>query len=88
MLKSTGPKTDPWRTPLITSFYLDIEPFTTLTVAFQPIPYPPAFKSIHIQFRDKDVVGDHVKRIAEVQVDDMSYLPFVHQCHHSIIEGH
>eukprot|EP00076_Gallus_gallus_P040653 XP_025006191.1 microsomal glutathione S-transferase 2 isoform X2 [Gallus gallus] len=28
--------------------------------------------------RDKDVVGDHIKRLAYVQVDGLSCLPFVH----------
>lgn len=28
MLKSTAPKTEPWRTPLITGLNLDIEPLT------------------------------------------------------------
>lgn len=49
--------------------------------AFQPTPYPPSslpFKSISLQFRDKDVVGDHIKRLAYVQVDGLSCLPFVH----------
>ena len=46
----------------------------------------PLFKSIYIKFRDKDLVRDQVKSLAEVQVYDISCLPFVH--HHSIIEGH
>ena len=41
-----------------------------------------------LQFREKDVVRDHVKGLAEVQVDDI-HLPFpVHQSHNSITEGH
>jgi len=34
------------------------------------------------------VVGDHVKGLAEVQVDHISCYPFVHGCHPSVIEGH
>jgi len=57
MLKSTGPKTDPWGTPLVTSLHLDIEPsVTTLSVTFQPVPHPPGgppIKSTSLQFGDK-----------------------------------
>jgi len=31
------------------------------------------------QFRDKDITRDSVKCLAQVQVDDVSCLPFVHQ---------
>ena len=34
------------------------------------------------------MVGDHVKGLAEVQVDDIGFLLFAHRCHHSITEGH
>ena len=87
VLKSTGSKKDPWGIPLIASLHLE----HPLSVAFQPIPYPPGgppIKSTSIQFGDKDVVGDHVKGLAQVQVNYINRLPFVHQCHHSIIEGH
>ena len=33
------------------------------------------------------MVGDHVKGLAQVQVNDIGRLSLVHQCH-SIIEGH
>ncbi|XP_048790014.1 uncharacterized protein LOC125688256 [Lagopus muta] len=62
-----------------------------LSAAFQPIAYPsgrPPIKSTSLQFGDEDVVGDHVKGLAQVQVNDIGRLPFVHQCRHSIIEGH
>ncbi|KAK4816043.1 hypothetical protein QYF61_011051 [Mycteria americana] len=42
-----------------------------LDMAIQPIPYPPnspSIKSVSLQFRDKDVVGDHVKGLTEVQI--------------------
>jgi len=51
-------------------------------------PNRPAFKSISLQFRNKDLVWDHNKGIAHVQVDDISCPSFIYQCHHSIIEGH
>ena len=73
MLKSTDPKTDPWETLLVTSLHMDIESVTIpLSTDFQTIPYPltsPPLKSVPLQFRDKDVVGDHVKGLAQVQVD-------------------
>ena len=48
----------------------------------------PAFKSIPLQFRDKDAVGNHVKGFAQVQVDHINCPSFVHWCYHSIIEAH
>ncbi|KAK4818851.1 LOW QUALITY PROTEIN: hypothetical protein QYF61_020070 [Mycteria americana] len=44
-----------------------------LDVTIQPIPYPlnsPPIKSVSLQFREKDVVGDCVKGFTEVQIDD------------------
>jgi len=35
MLESTGSKTDPWGTPLVSDLHLDIEPLTT-TLWLQP----------------------------------------------------
>ena len=63
--------------------------YNPLVVTTQPIPYPPnspPFKPICLQFRDKDVVWYHVKSLADIQVDDISCLPFVHWCCHSINE--
>jgi len=62
-----------------------------LAVTIQPIHYPPNslyFKSISLQLREKDVLREHVKDLAEVQVDDIHCLPFIHQYHHSITESH
>jgi len=56
-----------------------------LFVTFQSIPNLPnslPFKSISLQFKDKDVAGDHVRGLADVRVDYTSYFSFVHQCHH------
>lgn len=65
----------PWETLLITGLQLNIEPLVTtpLAATFQPIPYSlssPSFKSISHQFRDKNVMGDHPKGLAEIQADD------------------
>ena len=60
-------------------------------MASQPIPNPlnsPSFKSTPLQFREKDMVRDHVKGLAEVQKDVIRYLSPIHQSHHSITEGH
>jgi len=82
MLKTTGPKTVPWGTPLVIGVHLDIEPLTTtvwLWVSNQFlihwIVYPP---NLSFQFRDKNVLWDHIKCIAEVQVDDISQSSFVY----------
>jgi len=43
---------------------------------------------IHIQFREKRIVGDCAKGLTEVQIDDICISSLVHRCNHSIIEGH
>ena len=50
-----------------------------LAVTFQPIPYPPSppFKCILPQFRDKDMMWDHIKGLAEVHVDHINCSSFV-----------
>ncbi|KAK4820330.1 hypothetical protein QYF61_023563 [Mycteria americana] len=45
-----------------------------LDVTIQPIPHPlnsPPIKSLSLQFREKDVVGDRVEGLMEVQIDDI-----------------
>ncbi|KAK4831239.1 LOW QUALITY PROTEIN: hypothetical protein QYF61_016471 [Mycteria americana] len=52
-----------------------------LDAPIQPIPYPlnsPPIKSISLQFREKDVVGDQVKGFTEVQIDDIHCFSLVH----------
>ena len=51
-----------------------------LPAAFQPIPCPsagPPIKSTSHQFGDRDVAGNNVKGLAQVQVNDIARLPFV-----------
>ncbi|KAK4818846.1 hypothetical protein QYF61_020065, partial [Mycteria americana] len=51
-----------------------------LDATIQPIPYPlnsPPIKSVSLQFREKDVVGDHVKGFTEVQIDNSAGLYWV-----------
>ena len=88
MLKSTGPKTDPCDTACDWHRTIDHNP---LVASSQPIPNPlnsPSFKSILLQFSEKDVVRGNVKGFAEVQVDDTHRPSLIHRCRHSIIEGH
>jgi len=62
-----------------------------LAVSSQPVPNQsnsPSFRSVPPQFREKDVVRDHVKGFAEVQEDDICHPSPVHWCCHSIIEHH
>ena len=47
--------------------------YSPLAVTFQPILYPPnspPFKFVSLQFRDKGEVGDRIKDLAEVQLED------------------
>ena len=48
----------------------------------------PLIKSGSFQFGEKDVVGYHVKGLAEVQVDDFRGSSLVHWCSYTIIKGH
>jgi len=62
-----------------------------LAAPSQPIPNPsnsPPFKSTLLQFREKDVVRDHVKDLEEVQVYDFHCPSPVHQSSNSFTEGH
>ena len=63
----------------------------TWTASSQQIPNPlnsPSIKSTLQQFREKDVVTDHVKDLVEVQVDDIHCPSPIHRIRHFIIEGH
>jgi len=56
-------------------------------MTIQPVPYPlnsPPIKSISLQFREKDVVGDRVKDLAEVQKGEICSSSLVHCRSHSI----
>lgn len=66
---------------------IDHNPFAAI---FELTFYPPnslPFKSISVQFRNKDVVWDLAKGLAEVQVNNRGS-SFVHWCYHSITEGY
>jgi len=56
--------------------------YNSLCASIEPVPYPtsgPSVKSMSFQFRDKDIIWESVKGLAQVQADDVSCLPFVHQ---------
>ena len=62
-----------------------------LDVTIQPISHPPrspSIKYISLQFREKDIVEDHVKGFTEVHLDDICSSSLVSRCSYSIIEGH
>ena len=90
MLNSEVQKNIPLGTSLVTGLHLHIESLTTaLAVTIQPIyPNSPPFKSISLQFRDKDVAYNHARGLAQVQEDNTSCSSFVHQCCHSITGSH
>ena len=81
-----GPLLKPVQDPLdgIPSFYC-ILCSTVLKVsskvveATQPIPYPlKVLPFISSQFRKRNVLWDHIKGPAGVQVDDINYVSLVH----------
>lgn len=64
--------------------------YNSLAVTIQPIPYPlssPAFKSICLHFREKDVVLGARQRPCTSPCS-WHELPFIHCCHRSVTEGH
>jgi len=72
MLKSTGPKTVPWGTLLVTSLHLDIELLIT-TLCLQPFNQFLFQRVVHSSNpHPSNLVRDHVKGLAEVQVNDIS----------------
>ena len=86
MLKIIGPKIEPQWTLLICGLHLNIK-----QSALNP-NHPTNFLSLMVhssnswlQVRDKDVVGDHIKGLTEVQIDDSSCFSFVQWCCHSIV---
>lgn len=67
---------------------LDSNPLAMTTQPILYSPCIPAYKSLSLQFRDKDMVWDHVKVLAQVQGDYINCPSFAHQCCHSLTEGH
>ncbi|GAB0205260.1 hypothetical protein GRJ2_002991600 [Grus japonensis] len=63
----------------------------SLSATIQPFPYPLSglsIKSMSLQFRDKDVMRDSVKCLAQVQVDDVCHSSLIHQCCNLMVESH
>jgi len=77
ILNNIVPSTDPRGTPLVTGFHLDNE-LLTVTLCTQPssqfLTHLTAHQTIPLQFRSKNVVGDHIKGLTEVQVNDNMYI--------------
>jgi len=62
-----------------------------LDATIQSTPHPPnspPIRSKSLQFRVKDVVGNCVRGLTEVQIEDIHSSCLVHWCSHSIIDGH
>jgi len=60
-----------------------------MAVSSQQVPNPPkslSFKSVPLQFREKDVVRDRVKGFSEAREDHIHCPSLVYQYHYSIIE--
>lgn len=67
-------------------------PWSKLVFVIYTVPKPSQLnslpiKSICLQFREKEVVGHHVKGLAEILVDDICSLSLFHWSSHSIVEG-
>ena len=92
-LNKTGPSTDPWGTPLVTSLQLDSAPLMTtpLSSALQPVLKPPHWPLIQPTFPElpyEDVMGDSVKSLAVVKVDNIQCSPLIYPASPAITEGY
>lgn len=66
--------------PLVIDVHLNIQPLTT-TLCMQPSNQFLIHQRVHplsLRFRVKGVVGDHVRGLTEVQIDDISSCSLVH----------
>ncbi|CAM9921516.1 unnamed protein product [Bubo scandiacus] len=90
MLNRSGPKTEPWGTPLVTGRQLDLTPFTTTLWARpssqfftqqSPVLHPVHCEPVHPtvgQFVQKDAVRDSIKSLTKTQKNYIHYFPFIH----------
>jgi len=76
---------------VLTSLHLGVEPSGCSHPTIHYPPNGPAFKSFHLQFRDKDVLWDHVKHHTQVQVDNISCFSvcplMLSLCHRRLLGG-
>ena len=83
IINRTGLNTEPWGTPLVSDHQLDLTPFTT-TLWAQPsksVFYPAKYRPIQIKsiyFLQEDAVGNSVKGLVKVQVDNIHNLSLIH----------
>ncbi|PKU47282.1 wd repeat-containing protein hypothetical protein [Limosa lapponica baueri] len=77
VLNRTGPNTEPWGTPLVTSCQLDLTLFNSihhnpLSLVIEPFCYPAKstlVQAMSSQFLEDNAVGNGVKGFTKVQVD-------------------
>ncbi|KAK4831590.1 hypothetical protein QYF61_018350 [Mycteria americana] len=91
MLNRMRPNIDPWATPLVTGLQLDFMPLTTTLWA-----WPFSQFSVHLTIASsspyfhwllyKDLMGDSVKGLTEVRVDNVHCSPLIYQASHFITE--
>lgn len=70
---------DPWETWLVADFHVDTELLTTV-VWLQPFSQFLIHRVVlpsNLQFKEKDFMGDHVKGLAELWVDDFGWSSLV-----------
>lgn len=89
-LKSTSFRTDPTDTTCYQSQseHWAIDHFSLGTI-LQPAPYPsinPPIKSISSHFGEKDVMGDYIKSLTEIQIDGIGCFSLVHSNSYAIIK--
>lgn len=74
------------------NIHLDIKALTVVLLLQSSIQFlnhrnVHLFKTIPLQFRDKDVWWGHAKSFTEVQLDDIGWSSPIDQCTHTIVEG-
>lgn len=64
--------------------------YNSMGTAIQLIPYSfksPSLKPFSLQFSSWDAVRDHIKKLAEMKVDDICNSSFFYWCNHFVVEG-
>lgn len=69
----------------MTSLHLDIKPMTTALI-HRVVWF---IRSVSLHFRDQlDADQDSIKYLAQLQVDNISFSSFIHQCFNPTAKGH
>ncbi|GAB0181629.1 hypothetical protein GRJ2_000628200 [Grus japonensis] len=90
ILNRTGPSIDPWTTPLVTGLQLDFVPLITTLWAWPfsrfSIHLIVCLSSPYINKFYEDLIGNSIKGLTEMQVDNIHCSPLIYQASHFVVE--